>query len=76
MAPLMLIGIFAIVGGVFALYRRIWGLALAGMICLVAFSLVVIVRTDLTSIGIIFGIIAATGILAMILIAKSKGEFA
>ena len=32
-APLIVIGIVAIVGGVFALRRRIWGLALAGAIC-------------------------------------------
>jgi len=32
-APLIVIGIIAIVGGVFALQRRIWGLALAGAIC-------------------------------------------
>jgi len=32
-APLIAIGIVAIVGGIFALRRRIWGLALAGAIC-------------------------------------------
>ena len=32
-APLIAIGIVAIVGGVFALRRRLWGLALAGAIC-------------------------------------------
>ena len=31
--PLIIIGIVAIVGGIFALRRRIWGLALAGAIC-------------------------------------------
>ena len=31
--PLIIIGIVAIVGGVYALKRRIWGLALAGSIC-------------------------------------------
>jgi hypothetical protein len=30
---LLLIGIVAIIGGVFALNRRVWGLALAGAIC-------------------------------------------
>lgn len=30
---LLLIGIVAIIGGVFALNRRVWGLALAGGIC-------------------------------------------
>ena len=31
--PVIIIGIVAIVGGVYALKRRIWGLALAGSIC-------------------------------------------
>jgi hypothetical protein len=31
-APLIIFGIIAIVGGIFALKRRIWGLALAGSI--------------------------------------------
>ena len=31
--PLIILGIIAIVGGVYALKRRIWGLALAGSIC-------------------------------------------
>ena len=76
MAPLMLIGIVAIVGGVFALYRRIWGLALAGTICAVVFSLVVTIKSYLTSFGIIFGIIAVIGILALILLVRAKSEFA
>ena len=32
-APLIAIGIVAIIGGVFAIRRRTWGLALAGAIC-------------------------------------------
>jgi hypothetical protein len=32
-APLIVFGIVAIVGGIFALRRKIWGLALAGSIC-------------------------------------------
>jgi hypothetical protein len=31
--PAIILGIIAIVGGVFALRRRIWGLALVGSIC-------------------------------------------
>ena len=31
--PLIILGIVAIVGGIYALRRRIWGLALAGSIC-------------------------------------------
>jgi len=32
-APLIVFGVVAIVGGVYALRRRMWGLALAGSIC-------------------------------------------
>jgi uncharacterized membrane protein len=32
-APLIVLGIVAIVGGIYALRRRLWGLALAGSIC-------------------------------------------
>ena len=32
-APLIVLGIVSIVGGIFALQRRTWGLALAGAIC-------------------------------------------
>jgi ABC-type Co2+ transport system permease subunit len=32
-APLIVLGIVAIVGGIYALRRKIWGLALAGCIC-------------------------------------------
>ena len=32
-APLSILGTIAIVGGIYALRRRIWGLALAGSIC-------------------------------------------
>jgi hypothetical protein len=31
--PMIILGVVAIVGGVYALKRRIWGLALAGSIC-------------------------------------------
>jgi hypothetical protein len=32
-APIIVVGIIAIVGGSYALKRRVWGLALAGSIC-------------------------------------------
>jgi len=32
-APLIVLGIIAIIGGIYALRRRVWGLALAGSIC-------------------------------------------
>lgn len=31
--PLIVIGIVAIIGGIYALQRKVWGLALAGSIC-------------------------------------------
>jgi hypothetical protein len=34
-APLIVLGIVAIIGGIYALLRKIWGLALAGSICAV-----------------------------------------
>jgi len=75
MAPLMLIGIIAIVGGIFALQRRIWGLALAGTICTTVFALVVAIKSDLASLGIIFGIIAVISILALVFLIRAKSEF-
>ena len=32
-APLIVLGVVAIVGGIYALKRNVWGLALAGSIC-------------------------------------------
>ena len=37
--PLTVLGIIAIVGGIFALKRRIWWLALVGSICAVPFGI-------------------------------------
>jgi len=31
--PLIILGVVALVGGIYALRRRVWGLALAGSIC-------------------------------------------
>ena len=76
MAPLMLIGVVAILGGIFALYRRIWGLSLAGTLCSIVFSLFVTSKSYLTSVGIIFGIIAVISILALIFLLRAKNEFA
>ena len=75
MAPLMLFGIIAIVGGICALQKRVWGLALAGTICATAFSLFVAIQTDFTSIGFRFVIIAAISVLALIFISRAKSEF-
>lgn len=57
--PLIILGIVAIVGGIYALRRRVWGLALAGAIC--AF----LIPPPITVLG----------ILAIIFVAMGKGEF-
>ena len=36
--PLLILGILALVGGIYALRRKVWGLALAGSIATVLFS--------------------------------------
>ena len=38
--PLIIFGVVAIVGGIFALRRRIWGLAYAGGICALLLTLI------------------------------------
>ena len=59
--PGIILSIIAIVGGIYALRRRLWGLALAGAICALLFTLPVL------------GWILA--ILAIIFVALGKGEF-
>ena len=59
--PLLIVSIVAIVGGVYALKRRIWGLALAGGI-LAIFSFYPPIGLGL-------------GIAAIVLLVLSKGEF-
>jgi hypothetical protein len=56
-APLIILGIIAIVGGIYSLRRRIWGLALAGSICAL--------------IGGGFGILGILGILAFVALGGS-----
>jgi len=55
---LLVIGIVAIIGGIFAIRRHVWGLALAGAIC-----------------ALFPPHVAVLGILAIIFVALSKGEF-
>jgi hypothetical protein len=55
---LLVLGIVAIIGGIFAIRRHAWGLALAGAICALFPPQVVVL-----------------GILAIIFVALSKGEF-
>jgi hypothetical protein len=59
--PGIILSIVAIVGGIYALRRRLWGLALAGAICSLLFTLPLL------------GWILA--ILAIIFVSLGKGEF-
>jgi len=59
--PGIILSIVAIVGGIYALRRRLWGLALAGAICALLFTLPLL------------GWILA--ILAIIFVSLGKGEF-
>jgi hypothetical protein len=59
--PGIILSIVAIVGGIYALMRRLWGLALAGAICALLFTLPFL------------GWILA--ILAIIFVSLGKGEF-
>jgi hypothetical protein len=59
-APLIIFGIVAIIGGIYALRREVWGLALAGSIC--AFIPVIAPWSIL-------------GVLAIIFVSLGKGEF-
>jgi len=58
--PFLILGIIAIVGGVYALRREVWGLALAGAIC--AFIPVILPWNVL-------------GLLAIIFVSLGKREF-
>ena len=74
----MVIGILAIVGGIYALGRRKWGRAFIGSIC-AAFSVLVIPlvvhNLNWTIYGSIFAPPDILGILAVVLTVLSKGEF-
>ena len=73
--PLIIMGIIAIVaivGGIYALRRRIWRLALAGSIALVVIGILPILRTK-NFIGFIGCVIL--GILAIIFVILGKREF-
>lgn len=54
--PPLVLGILSVVGGYFALRRRVWGLAIAGSIASLFLTLVL-------------------GIVAIVLVKQSKGEF-
>ena len=58
-AGLIVMGVIALIGGIFALRRKVWGFALAGAI----------LSLPLLPAG------TALGILSIIFLSKSKGEF-
>lgn len=69
--PLVCMAILALLGGIHALKRRKWGLALAGSIAAIfSWAPVVLMFTPAVIIG-----SAPLGILVVMLVAKSKGEF-
>ena len=71
--------IIAIVGGIYALRRRVWGLALAGSICALFCMPIQIywIFASFTILGMLAGftILAIPGILATIFVILGKGEF-
>lgn len=74
----IIVGTFTIVGGICALKRRIWGLALTGSIALVVFSgcgillALTIFDARFSALFVGYGI---AGILAIIFVVLGKGEF-
>jgi hypothetical protein len=75
----IILGIIAIVGGIYALLRKIWGLALAGSICALVgtagiFGILVTISSDWHLIGFIVGFVIL-GILAIIFVIMGKREF-
>ena len=69
--PSIIMGIIAIVGGICALRRKIWGLALAGSIALVGVGGYAILRIfPIALVG--FGI---AGLFALAFVVSGKGEF-
>ncbi len=71
-SPSIILGIIAIVGGIYALRRRVWGLALAGSIALVGFVGFRILRIFPIEPLVGFGIV---GILSIIFVSLGKREF-
>jgi hypothetical protein len=67
--PSIILGIIAIVGGIYALRRRVWGLALAGSIALVVIGIFPIFLTK-NFIGFVI-----LGILAIIFVVLGRREF-
>ena len=83
--PAIILGTFAIVGGICALRRRIWGLALAGSIAaliapVIPMAVLLVIASWPARSPVIFAILLSSplgipGILAIIFVIKGKGEF-
>ena len=67
--PLVCLSMLALVGGIFALRRKKWRLALAGSIAAILPFLV------LTRLGAVMAIPAVLGALAIVLIVQARAEF-
>jgi tetratricopeptide (TPR) repeat protein len=73
---LIIVGTVAIVGGIYALRRKNWGLALAGSILTLLSSVVLgIYGIIFIHSFVLFDVYASAGILAIIFVVLGKGEF-
>ena len=77
---LVIVGTFAIVGGIYALRRRRWGLALAGSICVLIPGIALggigaLFFSALPPLGLAFVVLATLALLPLVFVIKGKGEF-
>jgi membrane protease YdiL (CAAX protease family) len=77
---LIILGIFAIVGGIYALKRRRWGLALAGSICVLIPGIALggigaLFASALSSVVLAFVVFAGLALLPLIFVILGKREF-
>jgi len=77
---LIIVGIFAVVGGIYALKRRRWGLALAGSICVLIFGIALggigaLFASVLASVVLAFVVFAGLALLPLIFVILGKREF-
>jgi hypothetical protein len=76
----IIVGTFAIVGGIYALKRRRWGLVLAGSICALIPGIAIggigaLFFSALPSLGLAFAVFAILALLPLIFIILGKREF-
>lgn len=77
---LVIVGIFAIVGGIYALKRRRWGLALAGSICALIPGIALggigaLFFSASSPVGLAFVVFASLALLPLIFVILGKREF-